>query len=256
MKIRLKKFVKCRKGASEFIAGVLMIFISFMALALVMTMGLPALNRAKEAATINEATQHMRELDAMIREVASEGTGALKSMIMKVSGGMYAVNEKSDSVDFVYEMKYGLFTPGTFYKEGNLYMFTGTTAKASEYDLDGDGRTELVLENDILRIGIQKVANSSSPNTDAIDTKNNIKILNLKENMVNVTPADTSITFDGITGTSSGTGYSELVQKGDYMSKAEAMAHVNSTEIAYDVVYTLPSRADFLIVKIINAYYN
>jgi hypothetical protein len=227
-----------------------------MALAFVIAVGMPALNRAKEAATINEATENMRELDAMIREVASEGTGALKNMNMKVSGGTYSVNQKSDTVDFTYEMKYGLFSPGTFYKEGNLYMFAGTTAEASEYDLDGDGTTELVLENDIMRVGIQKVANSSSPYTDAIDTKNNIKILNLKENNVNITPADTSVILDGIATTSSGTGYSELVKKGEYMSKAEAVVHVNSTDIAYDVIYTLPSRADFLIVKILNAYYN
>jgi hypothetical protein len=245
-----------RKGVSSFIAGVLMIFISFMALALVITMGLPSLNRAKEAATINEATQHMRELDSMIREVASEGTGALRSMVMKVSSGTYTVNGKSDSVDFTYEMKYGLIDYGTFLKEGNLYMMSGTSAKASEYDLNGDGLTELVLENDILRVGIQKIANSSSPNTDAIDTKNNIKILNLKENMVNVTPTDTSIVFDSLPSTSSGTGYSEIIRKGEYMSKAEALVRVNSTDIAYDVIYTLPSSADFLTVKIVNAYYN
>jgi len=247
---------KSHKGASNLIAGVLVILISFMALALVVTMGMPALNRAKEAAVINEATQHMRELDSTIREVASEGTGALRSTAMKVSGGTYSVNQKSGSVDFTYDMKYGLIEAGSFFKEGNLYMFSGTNGKASEYDLDGDSVAELVLENDILRIGIQKVANSSSPNTDTIDTKNNVKILNLKEGMVNVTPADTSVILDNLPSTSSGVGYSELVSKGDYLSKAEAIVHVNSTDISYDVVYTLPSNADFLIVKIVNAYYN
>jgi len=252
---RLKSLFS-EKGASEFISGVLMIFISFMGIALVIAMGLPALNRAKEAAAVNEATQNMRELDSVIREVASEGTGALRSMIMKVSDGSYAVNGKADTVDFAYEMKYGLMERGTFYKEGNLYMMSGATAKASEYDVNGDGTTELVLENEILRVGIQKIANSSSPNTDTIDSKDSIKLLNFKENMVNVTPSDTSLILDGMSNTSSGNGYSEIIKKGDYMSKAEALVHINSTEISYDVVYTLYSSADFLIVKVINAYYN
>lgn len=242
------------KGISPFIATVFIILLTFVTISLVLVIALPAINRAKEAALLNEATQNMRMIDNMVREVASEGTGSLRSMQLKVTDGDYGVNKKADSIDFVQTIKYGIVEVGTFFRDGNLMLISGVSAKASEYDLDGDGNDELVLENEILKLGIQKVGSAS--NQVAINTINNTKIINFIETDVNVTPIDSSVIIDNLAGTSVGTGYSELIARGDHMPKAEAVVHVNSTRVYYEVLYTLQSGADFIIVKIINAHYN
>jgi len=242
-----------RKGVSTLITTAFIVLLTVMSMALTLTVGLPAINKAKEASVINEGLQNMKVIDNTIREVASEGTGSLRSPQIKVSGGDYKVNQKGNSVDFTYEIKYGLFEPGSFVKEGNLLMMSGVNAKASEYDLDNDGMSELVLENEILRVGILK--NGTSTSQQPITTAGLIKILNLKETGVNVTPTDSSITIDDFADSINGTGYTELVNTGDHLSKAEAVVHMNTTNIMYDVVYILQSGADFLIVKIQNAYY-
>lgn len=242
-----------RKAISDLISTAFIVLMTVMAMALTLTIGMPAINRAKEASIINEALQNMNVIDNTIQEVASEGTGSLRSLQMKVSGGEYKVNQKANSVDFTYTMKYGLLQPGTFTKEGNLLMMSGVNAKASIYDLDGDGSNELVLENEILRVGI--LSNGTSSNQVPINTKNIIKMLNIKESGINVTLTDSSVTLDDFADSSSGTGYTELVTPGDNLSKAEAIVHMNTSTMSYDIVYTLQSGADFLIVKIQNAYY-
>jgi hypothetical protein len=242
-----------RKGISPLISMAIIILLSAVTITLVFTVLVPTINRAKESAIINEAIQNMRTIDNMIREVASEGIGSFRSMQLKNSGGEYRVNQKANSMEYVYYIKYGVVSPGTFRQEGNLMLMSGANAKASEYDLDGDGSNELVLENEILRVGLLK--NGTASNPAMINTSKIIKILNLKETNANVTPTDSSIVLDEFADSSYGTGYSELIRTGDFLPKAEAVFHINATNVYYDVVYTLQSGADFLIIKIQNAYY-
>jgi len=142
---------------------------------------------------------------------------------------------------------------GRFVKEGNLLMMSGVGARASEYDIDDDGNSELVLENSIMKVGIQK--NGTSTNYQFINTTRNIRLLNLKDNNITITPEDSSILLDDFQNSTYGNGYSKLIKSGDHLGKAEALVHVNSTNFEYDVVYTLPASADFLIVRVENAYY-
>ena len=227
--------------------------ITIAAVTFVLYVAIPAINRAKEAAVLNEAMQNMRVLDNLIREVASEGVGSLRSMQLKVSDGKYTVNQKANSVDFDYEITSNLIRPGTFVKEGNLMIMSGVNAEAKEQDFDGDGITDLVLENEIIRVVLKKVGSSS--NWQPIDTKSIVKLFNMKENGRNVTIEDSSVFLDDYLASSYGTGYSKLIKSGDHLARAEAVVHINSSIVEYDIVYSLQSGADFLLVNIENAYY-
>lgn len=242
-----------KKGISPLIATVLVILLAFLAITIVLLIGIPAIERAKEAAVINEAMENMKAIGNTIKEVASEGLGSLRSLQIKITDGEYKVNEKANSVDFTYSIKSGIIQSGTFIKEDSVTLSCGANAKASEYDLDGDGSNDLVLENEILRIVILK--NGTASNQVDINTSTLIKILNFKETDVNVTPIDSSIILDYYVESSYGTGYSELVKEDDHLAKAEAIVHLNTTYINYDILYSLQSGADFVIVKIQNAYY-
>ena len=241
------------KGLSPFISTALIILILVSAVTLVLTLGKSTLDKINEANVINEATQNMKLIDSVIRQVASEGLGSLRKIQIKVSDGTYRVNEETNSLEFSYLVKYGTIEPGTYLKENNLLLVCGANAKAYEADLDNDGKNELILENEVLKVAIQKVGSRTS--FEPIDTKNNIELMIFKENNANITPSDSSIVLDDIPESAYGNGYSELVREGDHLAKAEALVHINSTFVEYDVLYTLQSGADYLIVKVLNAYY-
>ena len=242
-----------KKGMSPFLAIVFIVLITIMAMAIVLLIALPAIERGKEAAILNEAMNNMKAIANAVKTVASEGIGTLTSLNIKATAGEYKVNGKANSIDFTFTTTSGVIQPGTFIKEGDVILSAGANAKASEYDLNGDGTNELVLENEILKIGILK--NGTRATYAYIDTSKLIKSLNFKETGANITPTDSSILIDDYIESSYGYGYSELVRTADRLAKAEALVHVNSSFITYDVLYSLYSGADFVIVKIQNAYY-
>ena len=79
--------------------------------------------------------------------------------------------------------------------------------------------------------------------------------MNFIETGQNITPEDSSVILDNFYNSSGGTGYSELIRSGEHLSKAEALVHVNASNMEYDIVYTLQSSADFLIIRVENARY-
>ena len=231
----------------------LVILLTIVAIAIVLLIGLPAIERAKESAVLNEAMQNMKAIGSMIKEVASEGVSSIRSLQIKVTDGEYKVNEKANSIDFTYTTKSGIVQPGSFIKEGDIILSAGANAKASEYDLDNDGNNDLVLENEILRIGLLK--NGTKTAQVAMNTSRLIRRINFKETNANVTPSDSSVILDDYSESSYGTGYSEIVKAEERLAKAEAVVHMNTSYAVYDILYTLQSGADFVIVKIQNAYY-
>ena len=245
------------KGVSQLISTVIIVLITVTAIGIALLVGNPVIDKAKESVVFNEGLQNMKLLDNVIREVASEGGGSFRAIQMKVSGGEYKINSKTNTVEFVQTIKSGILQSGTFLKEGNVFVAAGTNAKASMYDLDLDGTSDIVLENEIMRVAI---LNNATPG-NGINTSRILRLFNLKENGLNITVNDSTITIDNRTGSTIGNGIIDLVQEDEHLSVAEAVAHINTSipaNFTYDVVYTLRSGADFLIVKIqnISDYYN
>ncbi len=241
------------KGVSPFVSTALIILLLIISISLAVGIGKEVIERVREANVVNEAIQNMKLLDNSIRKTAMEGIGNMKKISIKVSDGIYRVDEKTNSIEFIFPVKYGIIEPGTYVKENNLILACGANSKAYEEDLDYDGENELVLENEILKVGIQKVG--SKDDFRPIDTKNNIKIMIFKENNATVIPEDSSIILDDFPETSYGYGYSKLLREGYHLPKAEALVHISSELAEYDIIYTLQSGADYLMVKILNAKY-
>ncbi len=255
---KIKEFLcskKKSKGASPFISYVLVVLISFTVIGVVLLVGLPAIDRAREASSLNEAMLNMKLLDNAVREVASEGLGALRTVVFRISAGDLKVNSKSNSLDYTLNVKTGIISPGTIIQDGNLILSSGGSfASANEKDFDNDGSMDFVLQNEIIRVVVSKIGSSTSNAT--LNTSTLIKMVNYRDTNVNVTFNDTRIILDDIPSTSAGTGYTELQESGNSLDKAIAVAHVYTGEANYDVIISLPRRADFVELKIQNAYYN
>lgn len=245
------------KGISQLISTVILFLITTTAIGIALLIGTPVIDKAKEAAIFNEAIQNVKVLDNIIREVSSEGKGSFRTLQMKVTGGEYKVNVKTNTIEFSQTIKSGILESGTFSKEGNVFIAAGTSAKASTYDLDLDGTVDMVLENEIMRVAL--LNNATAGNT--INTSRVLKFFNFKENGLNITINDSAIVIDNRTESSIGTGFTELVREGEHLAAAQAVIHINATNMTassslanftYDVVYTLRSGADFITVKVQN----
>jgi len=239
------------KGISQLISTVLIFLIVTTAIGIALLAGGPVIDRAKESSIFNEAVQNIRLLDNVIKEVASEGKGSFRAVQLKVSGGDYKVDSKTNSIEFTQTIQSGILESGTFVKEGYVFIAAGTNARASTYDLDLDGTSDIVLENEIMRVGILNNATSGN----RINTSRVLKFFNFKENARNITINDSTITIDNRTNSSSGYGFTEIVREGYNLAASEAVIHVNTSgpaNLTYDIVYTLRSGADFLIAKVQN----
>ena len=239
------------KGVSQLISTVLIFLLTTVAIGIALLIGTPTIDRAKQSATINEAMQNMKTLDNIIREVASEGKGSFRTLQMRVIDGEYKINQKTNTIEYTHIIKSGIIESGTFFKEGNVFIVAGTNAKAITYDLDGDGTTDILLENEIMRVALL----NNASNGNGINTSRSVKFFNLKENGANITINDSRIIIDNRTESYYGRGFTELVREGENLAAAEAVIHVNTSapaNLTYDVVYTLRSGADFLVVKIQN----
>jgi len=117
------------KGVSPIISVVLLILISVSAIYLVLNVAKPTIDRAYESAAMNEAGQNMQLLDNLIREVASEGTGSSRNVVLKVSDGDYRVVNTSGNftgaVQYKIDLKYSPFAASMFKKVGNLKYTAG-----------------------------------------------------------------------------------------------------------------------------------
>lgn len=245
------------KGVSELISVAILVLITTVAMAIALLVGTPVINKAKESAVFNEAVQNMKIIDNIIKEVSSEGRGSFRAVQLKITDGEYKINQKTNTIEFTDIIKTGILTPGTFVKEGNVFISAGVNAKASKYDLNLDGVSDLVLENEIMRVAILNNATAGN----GINTSRALQLFNLKENGANITINDSSVTIENRTESYYGTGFTELVRENEHLPVAEAIIHVNTSapiNLTYDIIYTLRSGADFLLVKIqnISDYFN
>ncbi|MEM5854323.1 MAG: hypothetical protein QW228_08210, partial [Candidatus Aenigmatarchaeota archaeon] len=120
------------KGISPLIGIVMMILISVTAIYLGLAIIRPTVEKAYEQALINEADQNLKLLDNVIREVASEGVGSLRTVILKVSDGSYKLINTSGNfygaLQFKIELKQSPFSVPMFKKVGNLKYTAGMNA--------------------------------------------------------------------------------------------------------------------------------
>ena len=115
------------KGVSVLISAAIIIMVTVSAIGIVLTVINPAIQRAQAQATINEATDSMRLLDTIIRQVASEGTGALRSLTLRVNDGSFIVRN-STGIEYILDTDYNSIPVRSLIKEGNIRTTSGFTA--------------------------------------------------------------------------------------------------------------------------------
>lgn len=240
------------KAVSAILGFVLVVLITVSATAIVLTIGQPAIRRAQESGIINEAFSNMRMVDNLIREVASEGIGSLRTSQIHVSDGEYRVDRNASTFTFLMQLDSDTFSKGSYRKEGNLLV----SAVAGAAKTTNTNATHIVLENEILSVVLNRTGTPAI--FDGLNTTNILRTITIKPDSVAINVNNSATQIGNFTNTSWGIGYSAVVRDGDNLPRAEAIVHLRSnlTGIEYELLYTLPASADFFYVKFLNVSRN
>ncbi|MFB6075698.1 MAG: hypothetical protein ABEK17_01000 [Candidatus Aenigmatarchaeota archaeon] len=242
------------KAISPVLSAMLVVAITVMGTVVVLRTGGPSIETGEKSLLFSEAKSVLTSLDSAIKQVAYGGEGTAKRVNVKISGGEYYVDSEKDQVRFEMETEGELVPPGIYKKEGPLIISTGADVKAYEEDIDEDGEGDLVLENSRLLFAVEKFGNSS--NHVILDTANLINEMRIKGVNVNITPTDSSVVIDSISNSSVGTGYSEIVNKGENLHDGQIKVYVESESNAnYEIWYTLLAQSDFIQAEVKNVAY-
>ncbi len=203
----------------------------------------PIIEENQAYQSLNKAKHAMSELDAVINELIFEASGSRRSMNF-VSEGTLLVAEKEDKVKLRMSIGVGIFEPGTKVKEGNLLIVNGPFMDAYEEDVDNDGYTDLVLENDAVLFAVKKFSN------EFINTSSMITRIDNKLAGVNITP-ESRITIADSYASSYGNGTTELTETGSYLLSSGISLYLNTTDFSYEVIFTLGAGQDYLEMEIV-----
>ena len=239
------KIVKAMK-AITLISTIIFIAVTIAAVGVIYYTAMPVIKRLQAAAAIENMRGTMSEMDKIIQEVASEGTGSKRTINLKMDRGTLYVNETEDVVYWYYETDADVISPRTYQRYGNILIGANLETNATESTLNGRG--SYVLSNEHLKVFIQRFGGPS--NLTAYNTSQ--LLLGIFNKDLNAwMPLDyLRISVDNQTGSESGTGYTTLETSGKYLPYGIVTAYMNSGYATYHINFTLESGADFVEIEV------
>ena len=221
------------------ISAILYTFIIIVSLVIVLEVINPIMRTYKDRAIYESTKNQLINLNDCIKTVASSLPGTTKICSMNYNKGTCEVGD--DYFKCILQTGGDILYPGTRVKFGDLYVLSSANVNASYVN------NSIIIQNQYLLVNITKIGsetNYSYINTSQIINYFYLKPLNKK----------TEGTFDFIINEnpshSIGNGYTKLLDVGDGLDRARVKVHVNSTNISYNMFFTLISNSDFLKVEI------
>lgn len=150
--------------------------IGIVILVLVLSVGLPTINRIRDKNTASETQDIMLTLDKNIREVYSEGPGSKRTSKIEIKRGSFQIDETKELMTWNFDTGVLLTEPNITIKRGTLEITSIPAKQSRKYQttfvINYTGVVDLKLQNPqtqfsgsntilITNIGIQ--ASSSTP---------------------------------------------------------------------------------------------
>lgn len=233
-----------KKGLSPIITSVIYIGIVLSGITLVVTTGMPALQKMQDASAIDQARGAFSNLNQIVQEVSSEGEGSQRKVSLSLSGGKLHLDD--DKLFWSIETGADIIDPRTKITRNNVFL--ACSANTDVYKETLDGKDYWVLENSYLKVWIRDFG--SSNNRVSINTTNLVyKIYNKKEGF-NLTDYSLNMKIDDEISSSGGKGYT-TAETGTDLGSGKVEAYFYNTDIGmdYKLEFVLESSADFLTLN-------
>ncbi len=232
------------KGLSPLISAAIYMGMAVTAVTLVITLGMPQLNRMTESTLYLNARESMTNLDKAIETVASEGKGSVRIIPLEIRNGELSISDSKNIIEYSIETVSKIVSPRTAIQYGNLAIASNADVNASQ------NATHHVLQNSHIRLIARRFGSASG--AVSINTSEIVQEIKLLDNnkTLPITPNATVMDFviSNNPSASSGTGYTTLEEEGTDLSSGNITAFVNSTLGEYRLNIILGSEADFLTI--------
>jgi len=233
-----------KKGIS-LISGVLFLAITITATVLVYELGMPIIKQMQAASTIDQMKAVFAELDQQIQQVASEGKGSKRTYYLRLDAGEFSVNSSKNTIEWEYEIDVEVISPRTAQWIGNTII--GSNLETKAYESTHDGTPCYVLENEHLKVYINRTGSASS---HAQLSTSDLLIGIWQKDLSALLGLDSlNITLDNKASSQAGSAYTGIERLGDDLPYATVFAYMNTSYDQYFINFTLESGADFLIIE-------
>ncbi len=235
-----------RKGVSPLIAGVIYTALVVTTVTLVITLGLPQLDRVTESTLYLNVREGMSNLDKAIETVASEGRGSVRIVPLEIRDGILSIDQSNDMVRYELETTSEIVSPKTAVKFGNLIIGSNADVNASE------NATHYTLRNSRLQVIMRRIGlTTAATSINTTELVQEIKVLSTNKTLplsTNGTVMQFIVNNDAPS--SSGTGFTTMHETGSKLSQGNVSVFVNSTSGDYTLDLILESEADYITVLV------
>lgn len=239
------------------ITAALYVGISVAAVTTAVTVGQPAIENMREAAAISRSQDFMQELNSNVQQVASEGQGSSRTLTVSIDRGELVFNEEANALVYRISSDANVISPQTSRRTGNVVLSSNANVEVYNVSQGSEdapsgyaGPPCYMMENEHIRACIKQLGSPS--NTTSINSSELLTYYEFKDGDEKF-DGNLSVMLNGIPETGSGTGYTQVDNYGYYIGTGRIKAHiVSGNGFTYDIVFQLPTGADFLKVDVQN----
>jgi len=125
-----------QKKGDVWISAILYFGIGIVIITILLTAGLPVINKLRDKNIIIQTKQVMHTMDDNIREVIKEGTGSQRVVTVNIKKGTINVNEDSDEIIWTFQgANIPISEPDIEVAEGKIFIITREGAEGGKYDV-------------------------------------------------------------------------------------------------------------------------
>lgn len=235
-----------KKGISPLLAGVIYTGLVVTTVTLVITLGLPQLDRITESTLYLNVREGMANLDKAIQKVSAEGRGSVRIVPLEIRSGDFTIDGTNDIVKYEIETTSQIVSPRTAVQFGNLVIGSNADVNASE------NATHYVLQNSRLQVTLRKFGSPSSQTAiNTTELVQEIKVLSTNKTLP-LTANNSVMQFivNNDVSASSGTGFTTLHEAGTVLSQGNVSVYVSAASGAYTMDLILEAEADYMAVLV------
>lgn len=122
-----------RKKGQVWVSAVLYMALGVILISVILAVGVPAINKARDKAAITQTKEVFIKLDENIRAIYNEGPGSQRPIQIDIGRGQLDIDRNSDVISWSLNTEALISQPDAQIKEGNLIIITNSTSIKEKY---------------------------------------------------------------------------------------------------------------------------